>query len=90
MSGVDVGREGRWEVDAFANDGREATQREGDRVNAGTQIDDAVLTRSVSDRRLRLLDQHRAADFDRHAGHHRAGGILHRARNRALGQAPSW
>ena len=73
---IDGRDEVRLEHDAFANDRREARQRKGHGVSAGPEIDDAVLTRVIGDRRARLLDQRGAAGLYGHSGQHTARCIL--------------
>ena len=72
------------QLDAVALDGREARQREGDRVHARPQVDDLVLPRAVGHHTAGLLDQHIAGRLDRHARQHRARRVFHQPRNRAL------
>ena len=72
------------QFDAVALHGVEAGQRERDRVDAWAQIHDLVLALTVADDRADLFDQRGARDFDGHAGHHRPGGVLDHAGNRAL------
>ena len=81
---VDRRREVRLQLDAFAGLGVESGKRKGQGVGAGTQIDDTVLAVLVGHRRLHLFDQHGAGGFDRHARHHCARGVFHRAGKRAL------
>ena len=59
------------QLDAFALDGAEARQREGNGVGAGQKIDDAVLAGIVADDRADLFNQDRARGFDRDAGQSR-------------------
>ena len=65
-------------------DRREAGQREGDRVGARPQIDDAILAGFVGDGRARLLDQGRAAGLDGDARQHAAGRVFDDAGDGAL------
>ena len=81
---VDGGDEGASQLDAVALDGAEARQREGDRVGAGTEIDDAVLAGVVADDRADFFNQHRAGRFNRYAGKHATGGVLDDAGNGGL------
>src|SRR4029453_8287544 len=81
---VDGRHEVRLELDALPNDRREAAQREGDRVDARPQIDDAILARFVGDRAARLLDQNRTAGFDGDPGQDAAGRVPDDAGDSAL------
>ena len=86
--------EARRQLDAFAPEGREASERERDSVGAGFELDDAVLAALVGDRAADLLDEDRARRLDRHTGQHRAGGVGDQACNGrragALAQRRGW
>ncbi len=82
--GVHGGDELAAQLDAFAPDGGEAGQREGDGVRSRTQVDDAVQPLAVRHRRARTRDQRGAAGLDGHTGQHRARGVLDDARDAAL------
>jgi hypothetical protein len=69
---------------------RESGQREGERINAGPEIDDAVAAGTVGDGGPRLLDQDRTSRLDRDAGQHGARGVLDDPGERALGVSGGW
>ena len=77
--GVDGDGEACRQVDAFPLISAEPHQNEGDRVGAGSQVDDPVLALLVADHRAGLFDEDRAGGLDRYAGQHRAGGVPHDA-----------
>ena len=59
----------------------------GERVDAGTQVDDAVLTGAVGDGFTRFLDQRGARGLDRHARQHGARRVAHGAGQDACAKA---
>jgi hypothetical protein len=75
-----------FELDAVTLDGVEAGSCEGDRINARTQVDDAVLARAVGQRRSGAFDQGVARRNNRDARQNGTGDVLHRAGNRRLGE----
>ena len=88
--GVHRRGEGRRQLDAFALDGREPGQREGDRIGARPQVDDLVLALRVGGDRSHAFDQRRAARFDSDARHHRAGACLSRRRRSRSSARERW
>src|SRR5204863_266143 len=74
----------RGQLEPVTSEGVEPGQREGDRVDAGPQIENAVLPAAVGDGRAYFLDQHRARGFDSDARQDSAGAVLDYARNRRL------
>ena len=73
------------ELDAFAPDGGEARQREGDDVIAGPEVLDPVLPAAVRHDRPDLLNQRGARRFDRHAWQHCSRCVSNHAGDRRLG-----
>ena len=76
---VDIRRESRGQLDPLAHERAEPGQHEGHGVGARLEGDDAVLAVAVRDGRAHLLDQRRAAGFNRHARQHAARFIGDRA-----------
>ena len=70
--GVHRGREGGGQLDVLPLDCGEPCQAERDRVRAGTQVHNLVLSLPVGHDRADLLDQRRAGRFDRDPGQYRA------------------
>ena len=64
----------------------EPGKRERHGVGAGPQIDDAVLSAAIADRRAHLLDQRVAGRFDGHARQHGARRVLDDAGDGGLGE----
>src|SRR5206468_2043333 len=74
------------QLDALALERRESRQRGCQNVDAGAQIDDAVLARSIGDRGPRLLDEDGARGLDRHAWQDSARRVANGAGQRSLRQ----
>src|SRR5262249_6212116 len=72
------------ELDVLALDRSETRQVEGQRVDAGPQIDDAVLPGTVGDGRPGFLDERRARGLDSHGAQYRAGRVTNGSRKGRL------
>jgi hypothetical protein len=62
----------------------ESRQGEGDGIDTGSEIGDAVLAVGIGDGGPGAFDQDRAGDFDGHARQHGAAGVLDRSGERTL------
>ena len=65
------------QLDPFALGGAETLERECDRISAGPQVFDAVLSRAVGDRRSHFFNQRRTGGLDGHTREHRSRRVLH-------------
>ena len=78
------------QLDAVAFEGIEAGQGDGQRVDAGPQVHDAVLAAAVGDDGADLFDQGGAAGFNRDAGQDGAGGVSDGSGDGGLGPRRGW